>query len=33
MPYVFAIDLEPGGVDNEKIVWLHCFNGGNAWIK
>jgi len=27
MPYIFAINLKPGGVDNEKIVWLHCIKG------
>jgi len=26
MPFVFAINLEPGGIDNEKTAWLHCFS-------
>ena len=25
MPFVFAIDLEPGRIDNDNTAWLHCF--------
>jgi hypothetical protein len=26
MPFIFTINLEPGGIDNDNTAWLHCFS-------